>query len=707
MVAQRSYETPLLPPCTNSDKTVSPSQNGEVWSPAKPALTQRVPIVSNEVEQGETMFGTVLKVITCGLGSGILTAPWGAAGASIVTSCLLTAVVLVANAWTVMIIVHAIDRWGGTKVWDAEHKQWLGTRRLKGYRIGDFGELLRQAPKPLPTLATVWDVTVNLSNFGVLVGYMIVTGDAMAPLMQSNCDDLANRRPWILLGSLVCLPLCWADHTFLTYSSAVGVLANMYLFFVLVGILVSHGPAAEVCTFGMAPGTLTCMSNLVFSVIVQMCIPEYYTQLRRDDQEPGKFLNGVLIPSFGFIFVLMCAFSTVGYLAFGSAVSSNVMLNFPPGLWSRGSQVAICVACLMVYPNMLRPMVQPLLRGVGWVLHLFDSEAPAERTSPVHDIYEGRLVHTELIGPIQVDWHTGDLTLDVADTRGFEKDALVFVDGSSREYAIVKDVLLASHSPWDANGARAQRVGKLRLRPRYGADPQKPIMNEHGCPELALHDLMPPPGSKVVLDEDPVLVTAAVAGEKCLHMSFTIGIAAGTRIIVGEGVRAERHKIKGTGTFAPERESTEAGVRTHDLVLRLGDELRHNHGAHSRVVLDTGTTEAATTAIVFGVLAVALVIDSLGVLNVANGALSVAIIIGLVPGFCAWYLNTHWRSADAAGPNSFCDSRQQNAPMPLSIRYKTASVMLAVVSVGVGLASTLFTENHTQSLVDSCMWRVG
>ena len=90
----------------------------------------------------------------------------------------MTAAVLAANAWTIMIIVYAIDCWGGTKQWDDRQARWMGSHRRTGYRVDDLGQLLRQAPWPLPGLACVWDVTVNISNFGALVGYMIVTGRA-------------------------------------------------------------------------------------------------------------------------------------------------------------------------------------------------------------------------------------------------------------------------------------------------------------------------------------------------------------------------------------------------------------------------------------------------------------------------------------------------------------------------------------------------
>eukprot|EP00928_Gymnodinium_smaydae_P022665 TRINITY_DN18966_c0_g1_i2.p1 TRINITY_DN18966_c0_g1~~TRINITY_DN18966_c0_g1_i2.p1 ORF type:complete len:757 (+),score=144.14 TRINITY_DN18966_c0_g1_i2:113-2383(+) len=668
-------------------------------------------------EQGETQLGTALKLITSGLGSGVLVVPWGAAGASLFVSHVITAIVLLVNAWTVMIIVHAVDRWGGTRVWDPTKQRWLGTRRQRGYRVDDLGQLLRQAPGPLPAFAVLWDVTVNVSNFGVLVGYMIVVGDTMAPLLASHCPDLADRNTWIMLGSLVCLPLCRADLGFLTYSSAVGVFANLYLFGALfrsyMGVLV---PEPGLCLFGVSPGLLACTSNLVFSVVVQMCIPEYYTQLRRDDQEPSKFLRGVVVPSFLFIFVLFCSFSSVGYLAFGPSVNSNVLLEIPQDWIGRSTQIAMCVACIMVYPNMLRPMIRPLMRFATFLWNVgldafsyyvqgnrtaVEIDEPGAEEDEVEDVYEGRLVHTELMAPIEVDVATGEATLEVLDTCGFERDALVFVDGAAREWAIVKEVQAFAEN--DALGSRCAGAGRLILRPRYGAAAQRPIMLPDGRPACALADVSAPPGTKVVLDEDPVLVTGAVAGEKCLHMSCTNGICAGATIVVGEGARAERHRVEGKAALRPELESVQAHIRSHDLVLHLVGELTHHHGAHTRVVLDNGPTDTAASMVVLAVMLVAFCIDSLGVVNVVNGALSVAVIIGIVPGLCALQLREHWHEPLAC-LNSLSVPSLPPRPMPASIRSRTASIALLVVSVFVGFGSMWFLQNDAASLSDKCLW---
>jgi hypothetical protein len=635
-----------------------------------------LPRVSNEAEQGESLLGTSLKVITCGLGSGILVMPWGAAGASLLVSHGITALVLLANAWSVMIIVHAVDRWGGAKVWDESQQHWIGTHRRPGYRINDFGQLLRQAPWPLPACALVWDVIVNMSNAGALVGYMIVVGDTMAAFISSGCPDFADRWQWISVGSAICLPLCIGNPSFLSYSSAIGVAANLYLFMVLARALVSEGVGDRVCAFGLAPGILTCISNLFFSVVLQMCIPEFYTQLRREDQDPKTFLHYVIIPSFTFTGLLMCAFSTVGYLAYGANVSSNVLANLPGDAWGKSTQIAMCIACLMVYPNMLRPMVPPIYRIWEWI-SMENCEPP--------DIYEGRLIHTELqCGHIELDMSTGEITIEVADTCGFEKDALIFVDGIDREYAVVKEVI---------PGPLPSNTGRLRLRPLYGAHPQEPVLNEDMTPCSSLQYLQLPIGSKVVLDEDPVLVNAAVAGERCLHMNYVTGITRGVNIQIGEGARKEKGRVIDTLTLKPEAASTEGHLRTHDLVLVLENELKHNHGAHTHVILDNGRMDVIALGIVASVMAMTYAVNDLGVVNVANGAISVAVIVGGVPGLCALCLNTNWKTNGS------------EKPLPVCFRFQLPAYLLVIISVIVGTVCAFFVHNHANDLDKQCHWQ--
>mmetsp|Transcript_43938 Transcript_43938/g.140798 ORF Transcript_43938/g.140798 Transcript_43938/m.140798 type:complete len:327 (+) Transcript_43938:219-1199(+) len=326
---------------------------------------------------------------------------------------------------------------------------------------------------------------------------------------------------------------------------------------------------------------------------------------------------------------------------------------------------------------MLRPMIQPLLRAAQWIsgtaVRSMADYADMDDTE-TEDIYEGRLVHTDLVDDMQVHSRTGEVTLPVADTRGFEKDALIFVDGLCREWAVVKEVL----------------EGSLLIRPRYGVAAKTPIIGDDGLLACALM-LQPPVGTKVVLDEDPVLVTGAVVGEGCLHMSFVNGITCGARLVIGEGPRAERHRVTRSEALTPEPESAAAHIRTHDLVLFLDGRLRHNHGAHTFVRLDSGPTETVATVIVVTVMATTFVVKNLGLVNVVNGALSVAVIVGVVPGLCAWQMHESWDALT----------------MPACIRHKCASLVLAITCVIMGVASMFFTDNHAPDLASSCTWRAG
>eukprot|EP00929_Paragymnodinium_shiwhaense_P119867 TRINITY_DN9177_c0_g1_i1.p1 TRINITY_DN9177_c0_g1~~TRINITY_DN9177_c0_g1_i1.p1 ORF type:complete len:718 (-),score=77.35 TRINITY_DN9177_c0_g1_i1:192-2345(-) len=690
----------------SSRSDCSEENSAEVTKRPSKKVVARQQHVASEAEQGETLFGTSVKVVTCALGSGMLVVPWGAAGSSLLTSWILTALVLLANGWTIMIVIYAIDRWGGTRAYDAQSKQWQGTYRQKGYRIDDLGELLRRAPGRLPALAILWDTALNLSNFFVLVGSMIVTADAMTPLFQLN-PVFSFRAPWIVLGSLVCLPLCWADLSFLTYSSSVGVSANVYLFAVLFAAFWVQGVAEDVCIGGVGPGSLACLGNLLYALIFQMCIPEYYTQMRRDDQDPRTFLKWVLVPSFLFLLCLMGAFSTVGYIAYGPTVNANVLMNLPGTPVGRSTQVALTVACLMVYPNMLRPMIKPMLRGMDWLrsfvsprrVSIDSAEEDASQVSvgAAEDIYEGRLVHTDLEQPVQAEEVTGEVVLVVGDTRGFEKDSLLFIDGATREYGVIKEII-------PQKGSTTPFGGTLRLRPRYGKHPIMPILTDTGYPLCAVTQLDVPVGTKVVLDEDPALVTAAVQGESCLHLSFVTGIPVGARIVVGEGARAEKHMVVGVETWEPEPASVQSGLRSHDLVLRLDAELRHNHGARTRVVLDHGPTELVATAIVISVMLVAFFVRNLGVVNVLNGAMSVIVIVGIVPGMCALQLRQTWQDGLLARAASNGSTATSSSCMPLCFRYEAVTVGFMAVSVLAGIGCVFYTDNHAAELTEACFW---
>ncbi|CAE8628958.1 unnamed protein product, partial [Polarella glacialis] len=111
------------------------------------------------------------------------------------------------------------------------------------------------------------------------------------------------------------------------------------------------------CFLGLGPGSVTMVSVLMQAAVVQMCVLPMYEQLQ--DRNPRRFAE-CLGAGFVFVSVLFIAFSCVAYLAYGSGVASNILLNLPPGPFGAAAQILMALAVLGVYPLLISSMVAPL-----------------------------------------------------------------------------------------------------------------------------------------------------------------------------------------------------------------------------------------------------------------------------------------------------------------------------------------------------------
>merc|ERR1712008_215142 len=73
----------------------------------------------------------------------------------------------------------------------------------------------------------------------------------------------------------------------------------------------------ELCMFGFAKGSLTMVSTVTNTIIIQMCVLPMYEVL--ENRSPRRFLR-VLLLSFGCLSLLLTIFCLVAYLAIGNDV---------------------------------------------------------------------------------------------------------------------------------------------------------------------------------------------------------------------------------------------------------------------------------------------------------------------------------------------------------------------------------------------------
>lgn len=283
------------------------------------------------------------NIITAGLGAGILSIPWTAAGASVTTAIVILFLVLLVNYWTIMILIE-----GGEK-----------------HQVFDLGALLCKIPKVGPMADVFLNIMIWMSNLMCLIGYLIIIADNMTKVLAGGPYD--SRILWVTAGSVVAFFLCFLNQDALAFSSTFAIVVNLYLFVVVFYLGVSSPAEAwiaetPICYFALSKGGVSMVSALMMGLIIQMCALPFYEELA--DRSVDKF-RSILKKAFIFLFFLFAGFLYMSLLAFGEGVNSNVLANFPSGLWGALAQIGMAGVALSVYPLMLMPMVAPVRTRFG------------------------------------------------------------------------------------------------------------------------------------------------------------------------------------------------------------------------------------------------------------------------------------------------------------------------------------------------------
>jgi len=310
--------------------------------------TTRLLTKTENVAGTATGLQLALNLITCGLGTGIFTLPWSAAGASSITAVAIVAAVLALNAWTISIVVEAGER----------------------HQAFDIGSLLSRLPGSLGHVAQfTCNLAIWLSTFLCLVSYVIVVADCVLPFFGSAAElgheeAKDQLRPKIVIAaSLLALPLCFLDQSWLSFTSSLSIGANMMIFCLLVKTFLEEkalGQAPTICMAGISQGSVAMVAAMMQTVVIQACVLPMYEEM--ENRSPGKF-NRVVAVSFFILFVLCSSFAVLGYHTFGATVSSNILLNLPHTAAGNAGRLCAAAAVLGVYPIILKPMIAPLARA--------------------------------------------------------------------------------------------------------------------------------------------------------------------------------------------------------------------------------------------------------------------------------------------------------------------------------------------------------
>jgi amino acid permease len=210
-----------------------------------------------------------------------------------------------------------------------------------------------------------------------LVSYLIVMYDSAKDLV----GDALSRSAVISLAALLMVPLCFLDQRYLSWSSTIAFLVNIYIIGLMISLYAEKSfekslPSGA-CLLGVGKGVIAMLAVLGQCFVIQMCVLPMYQEL--EDRSPRNFRRCLLI-AFGALTLIFGAFAFLGYLTFGPSVEGNALKSLPQTGWARAAQIGTIMVVSALYPIMAIPMVAPVRNmNLGGFYNNCRPEAAARR----------------------------------------------------------------------------------------------------------------------------------------------------------------------------------------------------------------------------------------------------------------------------------------------------------------------------------------
>jgi len=322
------------------------------------------------VEPTASSFAITLNLITAGFGTGLLTMPWGTAGSSIFMSLLILLVVLMLNAWVVMILVTA-------------------SQKCATYELGT---LMSKLPWKLGSiLQVVGNATVWMSQILVLLGYTIIIVSGLERLLPAS-GILTSRPALTAAVAALSYPLSLLDQQRLAWTSSISIAANIYIAGLVFAYALpymtpealaaaplqweeheAHSGRRHLCVWGVSFGSVTNFALQMFALNILMMILPMYKELERKSPERFMYCLGT---SYVFLYIVFALVMVCGYAAFGPHVESNLLDAMPIDAWAQAARFSMILCLLGCYPLNVKPMIAPFLSHDG-------SLAPSDAAEPL------------------------------------------------------------------------------------------------------------------------------------------------------------------------------------------------------------------------------------------------------------------------------------------------------------------------------------
>ncbi|TPX54955.1 hypothetical protein PhCBS80983_g05669 [Powellomyces hirtus] len=218
-----------------------------------------------------------------------------------------------------------------------------------------------------PSAAVWFDVAIAVKCFGVSVSYLVICGDLLPKVVAGFAPGipadsmLRTKTLWVFMSLAIVSPLCFLRRLdSLRYTSAFALTAVVYLVFIVVsyffaGQMEGMPPRPswdEIRWFQLDGSFFEHLPIFVFGFTCHQNIFSVYNELV--DNTPAR-VKGVVLTSVGTAFSVYEIVAVLGYLTFGTAVTSNIIAQYPASPLITGGQLAIAFLVLLSYPLQCHP----------------------------------------------------------------------------------------------------------------------------------------------------------------------------------------------------------------------------------------------------------------------------------------------------------------------------------------------------------------
>ncbi|XP_060068570.1 sodium-coupled neutral amino acid transporter 7-like [Ylistrum balloti] len=288
---------------------------------------------------GSTWYASVFLVVNAALGAGLLNFPdaYHKAG-GVMVAVIIQAIFLVFVVVALMILAYCSD----INMTDNYQDVVLSVCGKNAQRCCAF--------------------TIMTYCFGTCITFLIIIGDQWEEVFLFTVKGMyCDQHPWymdrkstICLSSLfLILPLCFPRRIdFLKYPSALGVVGILYVVGLVTFKYVTPHPTPDHIT------TEPKQWMDLFLVVPTICfayqchvsvIPIYSCMKKRGMKEFGKTI-GCAIALCILTYTVVAAF---GYLTFGDAITTDILLSYDPDPWVLVAVILIAVKTYTTYPILL------------------------------------------------------------------------------------------------------------------------------------------------------------------------------------------------------------------------------------------------------------------------------------------------------------------------------------------------------------------